>query len=109
MTEPERTDRLLEVIHVAKRLNTCDETVRRYSRAGLWKAERMPGGARNRPWRIRESEVAALLKRGFDAVRYQADEYAARFVDRCGVYFVAGADLVKIGLARNILARLACL
>lgn len=99
-------DPLLEVSVVAKRLKRCPETIRRYIRAGMLRGERVHGsgpgfspfGGR---WLVRQSAIADLFATGMGNVRLDREGD----VDRCGVYFVAGAGLVKIGSAVNILAR----
>lgn len=58
-----RSDRLLEVAHVAHRLNRCAEQIRRYIRRGQLYAVRGPGSG-NRPgnYLIPESAVRDFLR-----------------------------------------------
>lgn len=54
------SERLLPVSIVAKRLNLSTETVRRYIRAGILPAVRVPYGRRGGNYLIHESAVAAF-------------------------------------------------
>ena len=93
-------ERMFEVAAAAKRLKKCPETIRRYIRAGVLSGERAPGGAKNRPWLISESALYAFM-RPVRTVQYGEEGY----VDRCGIYFIEGAGLIKIGMASNVLDR----
>lgn len=60
--ELERADRLLDVAMVARRINRCEEQVRRYIRRGYLKAQRIRVGGRGGNYQIRESDVDALVQ-----------------------------------------------
>jgi excisionase family DNA binding protein len=59
-------DRLLPVRTVAKRLNFCEETIRRYIRRGLLKAHRPAGDRRAGNYLIAESAVREFLATSCD-------------------------------------------